>query len=812
MMDQGGTPRTSDAASPDRLETRLEESEGRFRSLCACSPVGILTTDTLGRCTYTNPRCQAICGFTQAESLGEGWARFLHPGDRQHVLDAWSRAARAGAEYAGECRWVHHDGTLRWSRIRSSPMRSDDGQLLGHVGTVEDITERRKAEEAFREMEERLVGVFSQTLAGIAQADLSGRFVQVNERYCKIVDRRAEELYTMRMQDITHPDDLPRNLELFGPLVEGSGQPFVIEKRYVRPDGEEVWVNNSVSLIRDGFGQPKCVVAVCLDITGRKRAEMALATQNRRARLLWEAASVLLTTNEPDAMLKGLFAKVGHLLGLDVYFNFMVTDAGDALRLTSYAGIPEEEARSISRLGFGQAICGNVALRRAPIVATGIQESDDPIVQLVKRYGVRSYACNPLIAGGQLLGTLSFASRSRDEFAPDEIEFLETISKYVTAAYERMRFVAQLREQDRHKDEFLAMLAHELRNPLAPIRNAAHLVGLAGSDTHLLDQARAILERQVRQLMRLVDDLTEVSRISRNTLELRRERLELAAVVRSAVETSEPLIRAAGHRLELTLPDEPVIIDGDPVRLAQALSNLLNNAVKFSAPGSRIWLTAEAGGNEVEVRVKDEGVGIPADKLASVFDLFVQVDRSLERTRGGLGIGLTLVKRLVEMHGGTVEVRSDGPGQGSEFVARIPTLGGSLEGGIPMEEADSPAAVSLRRRVLIADDNRDAAVSLAMMLKLLGHEVATAHDGLEVVRIAGEFRPDIAFLDIGMPGLNGYEAAQRIREADGAAQPVLVALTGWGQEEDRRRSQAAGFDHHLVKPVSLAVLQRLLDS
>jgi signal transduction histidine kinase len=536
-----------------------------------------------------------------------------------------------------------------------------------------------------------------------------------------------------------------------------------------------------------------------------------MGKQNERLKLLWEAAGVLLTTEDPDAMLQGVFAEIREPLGLDGYFSFMVTETGDALRLVSCAGVSEEAARSISWIEFGLTVSGTVARHRKPIVVAYVQDSTDPIMHVVQGYGIRAYACNPLLAGGELLGTLSFASRTRDYFEPEEIEFLETISQYVTAANERLRLIKQLRAEDRRKDEFLATLAHELRNPLAPIRNGLELIRLSGNNPETLDQARTMIERQVRQMVRLVDDLLDVSRISRNKLELRRECVDLAVIVRSAAETSRPLIEAAAHELHVSLPEEPVRLDADPVRLAQAFSNLLNNAAKYSEPGGHISLIAERREGEVVVRVKDTGIGIPAEKLAHIFDLFVQVDGSRDGPQGGLGIGLTLVRRLVEMHHGTVEAHSEGTGRGCEFVIRLPVAIPPESPQLPAPDgAPGGAAAPVPRRVLVVDDNRDAADSLAEILELLGHEVATAYNGLRAVEEVQAFRPELVLLDLGMPGLDGYDAARQIRQLPECGDVMLVALTGWGQEEHRRRSREAGFNDHMVKPVDLAALERLL--
>jgi signal transduction histidine kinase/two-component SAPR family response regulator len=542
----------------------------------------------------------------------------------------------------------------------------------------------------------------------------------------------------------------------------------------------------------------------------RRDSRQALAMHNKRLAVLWEAAGVLLTPKDPDTMLSELFEMIRESLGLDVYFNFMVREGGDVLELVSCAGVDVEITKSISRLEFGQAVCGNVALRRAPIVATFIQQSTEPMVQLIKGLGLRAYACNPLIAGGQLLGTLSFASRSRDSFDREEIEFLETISHYVTLAYERLRLIEQLREQDQRKDEFLATLAHELRNPLAPIRNGLELIRLSNNNPATVDRATTIMNRQVEQMVRLVDDLLDVARISRNKLELRKERIDLQSVVRNAVETSRPILAAAKNDLHVELPSEPVYLDADPVRLAQVFSNLLNNAAKYSEPGGSVSLIATQTGSELTVRVSDTGIGIEPGKLSQIFGMFVQLDASGPQVQSGLGVGLTLVQRLIEMHGGSIEARSEGTGQGSEFVVRLPALTPAAK-AFPDEtavlEEDRP---TVRRRILVVDDNLDSAESMAMMLTLSGHEVAMAHDGMEAVERAREFQPEVAFLDLGMPKLDGYEAARSIRRHSWGKQIMLVALTGWGQQEDKRRSREAGFDAHLVKPIDFGALEELV--
>jgi PAS domain S-box-containing protein len=368
---------------------------------------------------------------------------------------------------------------------------------------------------------------------------------------------------------------------------------------------------------------------------------------------------------------------------------------------------------------------------------------------------------------------------------------------------------ADLQRADQQKDEFLAVLAHELRNPLAPIRTALDLARMPGTEAARRDRLYEVMDRQLRQLVRLVDDLLDVSRITRGRIELQKEAIELSVAIQHAIETSRPTIEQAGHELTVTYPSEPLYVDGDATRLAQVFANLLNNAAKYTPRGGRIALTTERSGGTAVIRVRDSGVGIPAAMLDRIFEMFTQVDKSLEKTHGGLGIGLTLVKRLVEMHGGIVEASSSGPGSGSEFIVTLPVhvrAAAAAEVDAGTAAALAPAA----RRILVADDNFDAADCLAEMLRLKGHEVRTAHDGVDAVASAESFQPHIVLMDLGMPRLNGYDAAARIRQRLGDA-VVLIAVTGWGNEDDRRRSRQAGFGHHLIKPIDPDALDGLLD-
>lgn len=369
------------------------------------------------------------------------------------------------------------------------------------------------------------------------------------------------------------------------------------------------------------------------------------------------------------------------------------------------------------------------------------------------------------------------------------------------------RLAADLLAADRRKNEFLATLSHELRNPLAPMTNMLEVVKRSGDDARILKQAHETIERQLNQMVRLVDDLLDVNRITHDRLELRRSDVELSSVIQQAVEVARPLIDGADQELIVDLPREPVYLHADRARLAQVFGNLLNNSCKYTSANGTITLSAKRVDDDVLVSVKDNGAGIPSDKLHSIFDMFMQVDRSSEQSQGGLGIGLTLVKRLVAMHGGSIEARSEGEGRGSEFIVRLSVIRKpALE--VPRVErvSESPA----QRRVLIVDDNRDSADSLAMLLEITGNKTFQAHDGVEALNAIEKHRPEVVLLDIGLPKLDGHEVCRRVREQPWGKNIVIIALTGWGQEDDRRKSEEAGFNGHIVKPVDYENLLSLL--
>ena len=544
-------------------------------------------------------------------------------------------------------------------------------------------------------------------------------------------------------------------------------------------------------------------------------ARLAAEEATRRSHFLAEASTVLASSLDHGATVRGLLrVAVPYLADLAA-----VTLVGDPGHVWT------------SELAWADPLDGVVR----PLTLTKPEEPDDEVRRALERVlasgqeealedlavpyppgasaGASGKLCSalvlPLLARGRTLGALSLAmGASGRRFMPADRALAEDLSGRAAVAIDNARLYRDIQEADRRKNEFLAMLAHELRNPLAPIRCAVHILRQCDSDQPETHWAQDVIDRQVQQMARLVDDLLDISRITRGKITLRMEPVDLATVVSRAVETSRPLIDLRQHELMVSLPQEPLRVEADVTRLAQVVANLLNNAAKYTEEKGRIWLTAERQGGDAVLRVRDSGAGIPEDMLSSIFELFTQLDRSLDRAQGGLGIGLTLVRSLVALHGGRVQAFSAGPNKGSEFVVRLRALAETRPQEQSEESGECPVPCA-PRRVLVVDDNADGADSLALHLRLSGHEVQVAYSGPAALKVAEPFRPDVVLLDIGLPGMDGYEVARRLRQQPGLADVVLVAVTGYGTDEDRSRSQEAGFDAHLVKPVDADALPPL---
>ena len=597
-----------------------------------------------------------------------------------------------------------------------------------------------------------------------------------------------------------------------------NGEEILIE----RPDGQRISVLAHANPIRDEAGKQVGAVNVLIDISERAKSERALllvkdelATQLDDLRRLQEMSVRLSNSLELQPILEETLRAAAAGEGATMGMLSLTEPDSERLKVGASVGFDREFLDAVDQLELGEGACGMAyqARRRIVIEDTETDPACGSIRAMAAKAGFRAVHSTPLITrSGKVVGVLSTHFPKRHRPSLREMQLADLCARQAVDFIENGRLYSQLREADRSKNEFLATLAHELRNPLAPIRNAVQILHMKAEPSPEVQWALEVVDRQMEQLTRLVDDLLDIARITGNKLELRRQPVELSEVLRIAVQTSRPLMDASGQQFTLSLPETPIHLDGDLTRLAQVVSNLLNNSSKYTERGGRIALSASLKGGEAVIAVKDSGIGIPADMLPRVFEIFTQVHRAPEQFPTGLGIGLTLVKRLVEMHNGTIEARSPGVGQGSEFVIRLPAV---MEGpdALRATAAAGPGArPATELRILIVDDNLDAAASLGLLLRLTGHEIRTAHDGAEAMRVAEEFRPDVAVLDIGLPKMDGYEVAGLIRRETWGEGMVLIAATGWGQETDRHRSREVGFDHHLVKPVDPAALIQLLAS
>ena len=571
------------------------------------------------------------------------------------------------------------------------------------------------------------------------------------------------------------------------------------------------WRDDEIELFRDLAGRVFPRLERARAEAALRESEGQLAVELEATTRLHGLISRMLSADDLTSSLEDVLENAIATCGADFGNIQLLNPQRKALEIVVHRGFKADflnHFRSV-RVDEGSA-CARAMTCGARVVIEDVELDPgfEPHRKVAAAAGYRAVQSTPLKThDGSIVGMLSTHFRRPHRVSERDQRLLDLYARHAADLIERLQYEQALKEADRRKDEFLATLAHELRNPLAPIRNGLQILKLAGDDADAAEHALTMMDRQLAQMVRLIDDLLDVSRISRGKVELQRCPVDLAAVVQTAVETSRPLIDAQGHHLTIDLPNDSLVVAADPTRLSQVFANLLNNAAKFTPRGGRIALAVRRRGDEVEIVVRDSGIGIPEEKLMSVFDLFSQVNGSLEKSHGGLGIGLTLVKSLVEMHGGTVEANSRGLGKGSEFVVQLPLAADEVPA--LAEDESEPSGPPAARRILIADDNTDAAVSLAEVLQLMGHEVRTAGDGLEAIVEAESFRPDVVLLDIGMPNLNGYDACRRLREFDWGREMIIVALTGWGQEEDRRRSYDAGFDHHLVKPVGARRLTKL---
>ena len=717
-----------------------------------------------------------------------------------------------------------------WLEMRINPVATE-----GLAVFFRDITQQKEAGLALRRSEEHLASLFEQTAAGIAERDLTGRIIRVNQRFCQMLGQSREELIGVDIHDLTHPDDLPRSEAAFKKLL-ADGKPFDIQKRYIRSGGSAIWVSTTVSLIESAEGtSARSVLAVIIDITERKRAEEALQDETRILELLNHSGQSLASTLDLNTLLQTVTDSGRALTGAEfaAFFYNGQDEQGDAYVLYTLSGAPREAFDGFGHPRatpvFKPTFIGGPPIRSDDIMSDPRYGTMAPHHGMPKGHlPVRSYLAASVISrSGDVIGGLFFGHSKTGMFserserlitglaaqaaiAIDNARLYELANK---AAEERQTLLASERAAraeaehlNRSKDEFLAMLAHELRNPLAPVSSAAELLRLISNDPERVQHVSEIISRQIGHFTHLIDDLMDVSRVTRGLIELDVEPLDIKSVIATAIEQVRPMIEARQHKLTTQLTGDHAVVSGDRTRLVQVIANLLTNAAKYTPPEGTITLKVEAEQERVDIEVIDNGSGMDESLIPHVFDLFTQGTRELDRNQGGLGIGLALVKAIVNLHHGQVIAHSAGIGLGSIFTVSLPRLTAREN----LTEIPTPEKSSKQVNILLVDDNLDAAESLSMLLQMVGHKVRTASTAKDALNLPDLNEVDVFLLDIGLPDMSGYELARALRSIPALASKLLIALTGYGQPQDREQSHEAGFSHHLVKPVDSQQLLSIL--
>ena len=783
---------------PDDSKSRSAQALDDFFETAS---VGLHLVGPDGTILRANEAELALLGYAKQEYVGRNIAEFH--ADPEGFRDLFGRLKRGERVHEFPARMRCKDGSLRDVLITSS-VRFEDGAFVHTRCFTVDVTARRIAEASLQESERRLrlaleagrMGTWEWNIA-TGQVDWSPGLQALHG----LEPGTFEGTFEAFRRDIV-PEDRERVEQLVAETLR-TGKDHHLEYRICPLGGGIRWVEGRGKLYRDAEGRPERMVGVCTDITARKVVEANLVARARQQQAVASLGEIALRERDLQRVFDRAVAMVAETLEVEYCKVLELMPGREALLLRAGVGW-KPGLVGTARVGTGpDSQAGHTLACGAPVIVRDLRtEARFNGPALLLDHGVVS-GMSCIIGGDDQgpWGVLGTHATRRVAFTSDDVSFLCSVANVLGHAIQRERAESRLREADRRKDEFIAMLSHELRNPLAPLRSALELMRLQESPAPD-EKLHAMMERQVGHLVRMVDDLLEGSRVSRGTLELKRQPLELGEVLRGAVESAEPIVREAGHELQIELPPEPLWVEGDAVRLTQSFSNLLNNAARFTPRGGRIRLAATCdGAGAARLSVRDNGRGFAPEDRENLFEMFWRGHGS-----SGLGIGLALVRKLVAMHGGTIEANSEGVGHGAEFVVTLPTIEPPAA-RTPQAGAGSSAAL----RVLVADDNADAAETLAALLRLLGHEVDVAHDGLEAVEAAAAFPHDVILLDIGMPRLDGYGAAQRIRANGHSHGARIVALTGWGQEEDRRRAREAGFDGHLVKPADLEALRRVLD-
>ncbi|GAB1594785.1 ATP-binding protein [Lysobacter claricitrinus] len=797
----------------ERAESELRLSEHRFRAIMEQSPLSTQRLAPDGRTIGVNAAWEKLWGLT-LESLGD-YSVLTDPQLESKGIAPLLRRAFAGTPtllptiaydpHETLPSASTHDDATRWVSAYAYPVRDDNGAINEVVLVHDDVTDARRAEARLLRSEERLNRVLVAGGLVTWDWDIASGHVQCStnarEFFSVDVGQRDEFMRTI------HPEDLPR-LEVVALEAMRTGVFDMLEYRLRATAGVERWVQTRGQVEFDHDGNPARMLGITVDVTERHRAEAA-------ARLLADAGEALGASLDYTTTLDNL-ARIVVPQVADWFAVDLLDDDGELQRVAVYHPDParidiakEFFRRYPPRRGHGGS--WKVIETRQPEWMADLPEQlirdnaiDADHARLLLGLKLRSFIIVPLIARDSVIGVLTLVhAESGRRYTEADVAFALDLARRAATAVDNARLHLQLQDEHRRKDEFLATLAHELRNPLAPLRTGLALMQMT-DDPAVASRAREVMGRQLGHMVRLIDDLLDLSRVTRGAIELQRRIVELGDVLDIALETSGPLLDAAQLTLEVDVDDPATPLDADDTRLAQVLTNLLNNAAKFTPAGGRVAVRARRTGGRVRVEVADTGIGLAPAQLERIFDMFARGDGSEEQ--GGLGIGLTLARRLAELHGGHLHAESDGPGLGSRFVLELPVAAAARATSL----ASLPADTREVRRVLVVDDNTDAALTLTAFLELDGHDVRSAASGAAALDVIEQFVPDIAFLDLGMPGMSGYELAGHLRADARMAATRLVALTGWGRSEDRDRTREAGFHAHLTKPVDPAALLALL--
>jgi PAS domain S-box-containing protein len=744
------------------------------------SPDCVKLLDADGHVVAMNRNGQCAMEIDDFETVrGAHWST-LWTTESEQSIHASVAAARNGQSSSFNAFCPTAKGSARWWEVTVSPILGEAGQVERILSVSRDVTEVQIANEQIRLSEARFRSLVTATTAIVWGSAGNGEFDAEQPGWTAFTGMASDRFKGLGWLDAIHADDRAHSSASWAEAI-AAGTLYEVEHRLQRADGQYRYMSVRAVPIFAPDGSVNEWVGVHTDIHDRKASEAILRDNQERVRLATESAELGLWAWHP-----GTDEVVWENDRPNTIFGLAKNAAPITARrfLTEFVH-PDHIAE------FGRAVTATIQNGVRLHFQARIRRSDGDL-RWVEFFG----NLQPQIDGDPLriIGTVADITANKE------------------SEEELRRLAANLSEADRRKTEFLAVLAHELRNPLAPIRQGLHLMQTQADNRETVTKVREMLDRQINQMVRLVNDLLDVARITSGKVELQKQPAEIADLIKVAVETSLPLIEAARHRLTVTVPPELLMVCVDPARIAQVVSNLLNNAAKYTPAGGRIDLRVSHTGSDVMIAVTDNGIGIATQSLGSVFDLFRQVGQDFERTQGGLGIGLSLVRQLVEMHGGTAHADSAGEGRGSTFTIQLALMGiaGSKDtlGHSDRPQHAVPRSTSLR--ILIVDDNSDAAEILSLLLQASGHVIGVAYNGHDAMNLARDFRPDLVFLDIGMPGMNGYEVAKALRQRPQMANVVLVALTGWGGEQDRALSNQAGFDHHMLKPVDLEAIEVLL--